>query len=124
MSGLKALFTLPFVVALAAAQTPCDQLKLSLPDTTVNSIQFVPAGPFAAPDPTIPAVDVAPVPPGRGAGRLPHQTPAAHTQPSSLGAPWRCLSSGSGQRRGDLNRFIFLLSGSDGEPLFGPERQE
>jgi hypothetical protein len=31
---------------------------------------------------------------------------------------------GTGQLRGDLNRFIFLLGGSDGEPLFGPERQE
>jgi hypothetical protein len=26
-----------------------------------------------------------------------------------------------GQLRGDLDRFTFLLGGSDGEPLFGPE---
>src|ERR1051326_250040 len=49
MSRFPALLALPAVATLAAAQTPCDQLKLSLPDTTVVSIQFVPAGPFAAP---------------------------------------------------------------------------
>ena len=67
MSGLKALFTLPFIAALAAAQTPCDQLKLSLPDTEIKSIQFVAAGPFVAPAQVIPAVAVAPAPvaPGR-----------------------------------------------------------
>jgi hypothetical protein len=27
---------------------------------------------------------------------------------------------GLDQLRGDLERFVFLLSGSDGEPLFGP----
>ncbi len=31
---------------------------------------------------------------------------------------------GTGQLRGDLDRFTFLLGGSDGEPLFGPEQQE
>jgi feruloyl esterase len=78
MSGLKALFTLPFVVALAAAQTPCDQLKLSLPDTEVTSVQFVAAGPFVAPAQIIPAVAVAPAPvaPGRGAGRGAGRGPA------------------------------------------------
>jgi hypothetical protein len=31
---------------------------------------------------------------------------------------WR---GGAGyQLRGDLERFVFLLGGSDGEPLFGP----
>ena len=49
MSKLYTLFALPFVAALAAAQTPCDQLKLSLSDVTVKSIEFIPAGPFAAP---------------------------------------------------------------------------
>jgi hypothetical protein len=29
-----------------------------------------------------------------------------------------------GQLHGDLDRFTFLLGGSDGEPLFGPEQQE
>lgn len=79
MSGLKALFVLPVAAALAAAQTPCDQLKLSFPDVTVTSIQFVAAGPFAAPAPVIPAVGVAPAPaaPGRGAGRGPAQPAAA-----------------------------------------------
>jgi feruloyl esterase len=78
MSGLKALFTLPFAAALAVAQTPCDQLKLSLPDTEATSIQFVAAGPFVAPAPIIPAVAVAPAPvaPGRGAGRGAGRGPA------------------------------------------------
>jgi hypothetical protein len=31
---------------------------------------------------------------------------------------------GTGQLRGDLDRFTFLPGGSDGEPLFGPEQQE
>jgi hypothetical protein len=30
---------------------------------------------------------------------------------------------GTRQLHDDLARFIFLLGGSDGEPLFGPERQ-
>lgn len=30
---------------------------------------------------------------------------------------------GTRQLRDDLARFIFLLGGSDGEPLFGPPRQ-
>ena len=71
MSGLKALFALPIAVALAAAQTPCDKLKLSLPDKTITSIQFVAAGPFVAPAPTLPAVDVAPPPQVAVAGRGP-----------------------------------------------------
>ena len=56
---------------------PGDQLKLSLPRHHGQSRPyFVPAGPFAAPDPIIPAVDVAPVPPGRGAGRGAGRGPA------------------------------------------------
>jgi feruloyl esterase len=72
MYRVYALFALPLAAALAAAQTPCDQLKLSLPDTTVTSIQFVPAGPFAPPVPTtepVPAPAIAPIPPGGGRGR-------------------------------------------------------
>ena len=44
MSRLYTLFALPFVASLAAAQTPCDQLKLSFPDARIMSIEFVPAG--------------------------------------------------------------------------------
>ena len=65
MSRLYTLFALPLLAALAAAQTPCDQLKLSFPDVKVISIQFIPAGPFAAPTgsltPVLPAPD-APAP--------------------------------------------------------------
>lgn len=77
MSRMYALYALPFVAALAAAQTPCDQLKLSLPDTRVVSIEFIPAGPFAAPTGTLTPVIPAPAPAlgsapagrgGRGAG--------------------------------------------------------
>lgn len=67
MSRLYALFALPLAATLAAAQTTCDQLKLSLPETTVTSIQFVAAGPFAAPAATPDAAaPVAPAPAGRG----------------------------------------------------------
>src|SRR5690349_16689267 len=89
MSGLKALFALPIAVALAAGQTPCDQLKLSLPGMTITSIQFVAAGPFAAPPPTIEAVDVAPAPPGRGAGRGPAAGGRGAAQPA-LSVPAYC----------------------------------
>ena len=48
--------------------------------------------------------------------------------PGRLGASLEEFAShpayGTGQLRGDLNRFTFLLGGSDGEPLFGPEQQE
>ena len=86
MSRFNVLFAFPVVAVFAAAQTPCDQLKLSLPDTAVTSIQYVPAGPFAAPaawglPPTpavIPAPASAPVPPaGRGGGRGAAAAPAA-----------------------------------------------
>ncbi len=50
MSAYRALLALPVVAALAAAQTPCDQLKLSLSNATVTSITYVPAGPFEAPN--------------------------------------------------------------------------
>jgi feruloyl esterase len=78
MSRLYMLFALPISAALAAAQTPCDQLKLSFPDATVTSIQYVAAGPFVAPAAGIPPVPAptpaapAPVAPagrgGRGGG--------------------------------------------------------
>jgi feruloyl esterase len=65
MSSPKILLVLPLATVAAFAQTPCDQLKLTLPDTTITSIDFVPAGPFVAPaapvDPNAPA-------PGRGRG--------------------------------------------------------
>jgi feruloyl esterase len=68
MSKLYTLFALPLLAALAAAQTPCDQLKLSFPDASVKSIQFIPAGPFAAPTgtltPVLPALEGSA--PGRG----------------------------------------------------------
>jgi feruloyl esterase len=71
MFKLYTLMSLPMVAALAVAQTPCDQLKLSLPNTTITSIQFVAAGPFVAPAAAPPAVGSAPVAPqpapaGRG----------------------------------------------------------
>ncbi|HEY2846119.1 MAG TPA: tannase/feruloyl esterase family alpha/beta hydrolase, partial [Bryobacteraceae bacterium] len=72
MSRLPALLALPVLATFAAAQTPCDQLKLSLPDTSVTKIEFVPAGPFAPP-PAWAAPDALPPagtpPAGRGAGR-------------------------------------------------------
>ena len=60
MSSLHAIFALPLAAAFAAAQTPCDQLKLSLPNTTATSIDFVPAGPFVAPAVATPPVAPAP----------------------------------------------------------------
>ena len=45
-----------------------------------------------------------------------------HLEPSLegfVGSP----AYGTRQLRDDLARFIFLLGGSDGEPLFDPERQ-
>src|SRR5689334_10018610 len=63
------------LAAAAYAQAPCEQLKLSFPDVTIKSIQYVPAGPFAAPTgtltPVLPALDPAPAGGrgGRGAGQ-------------------------------------------------------
>ena len=69
MSKLFTFFALLLAAAIAVAQTPCDQLKLSFPDVTVKSIESIPAGPFAAPTgsltPTLPALDGA-APGGRG----------------------------------------------------------
>src|SRR5436190_20792792 len=64
MSRLYTLFSLPFLAALAPAQTPCDQLKLTFPDAKIMSIEFVPAGPFSAPTGTLTPVIPGPVPPG------------------------------------------------------------
>jgi feruloyl esterase len=83
MSRLYALFTLPLAATLAAAQTPCDQLKLSLPDTAVTSIQFVAGGPFVAPGvaplaaPSAAPAPAAAAPAGRGAGGRGGGQPAA-----------------------------------------------
>jgi len=68
MSRLYALFALPLAATFTYAQTTCDQLKLSLPDTTITSIQFVAAGPFAAPAaaPVPTAAVAAAAPAGRG----------------------------------------------------------
>jgi hypothetical protein len=82
MSRLSMLFALPLVAGLAAAQTPCDQLRLSLSDATVSSIQLIPAGPFVAPTGSLTPVIPAPAPvaataaakgapAGRGGGRGP-----------------------------------------------------
>jgi hypothetical protein len=44
--------------------------------------------------------------------------------PARLGASFEDFvghpAYGTTELRGDLERFIFLLGGSDGEPLFGP----
>jgi hypothetical protein len=45
-----------------------------------------------------------------------------HLEASLEGFAGSC-AYGTRQLRDDLARFIFLLGGSDGEPLFGPERQ-
>ncbi len=69
MSKLFTFFALLLAAAIAIAQTPCDQLKLSLSDVTVKSIELIPAGPFVAPNgsltPVLPALDGA-APGGRG----------------------------------------------------------
>lgn len=54
LSTVSAFF---LMAAAGFAQSPCDQLKLSFPDATVTSVQFIPAGPFKAPAP-----QMAPVP--------------------------------------------------------------
>src|SRR4051812_43532202 len=78
MSSVKFLFALPLAAAIAMAQTPCDQLKLSIPDTTVTSVDFVPAGPFVAP-----AAPVVPNAPASGRGR------GGAAAPGRAGAPGR-----------------------------------
>lgn len=76
MSKLYTLFALPLVAVFAAAQTPCDQLKLSIPDMTVSSIQLIPAGPFVAPS-AAPADAPAPAAPAGRGGRGGAAPPAA-----------------------------------------------
>src|SRR4029079_16237981 len=94
MSKLYTLFALPLLAALAAAQTPCDQLKLSFPDVTVKSIQFIPAGPFAAPTgtltPVLPALD--PAPGGRAGAAKQAKGPAGGGRGAQapLGVPAYC----------------------------------
>ena len=90
MSRLYALFALPFAATIAVAQTPCDQLKLSLPDTTIKSIESVPAGPFEAPAAELPDVAApAPAAPGRGRGRRLVAEAAARQPPCRLTAGCR-----------------------------------
>src|ERR1039457_6773065 len=69
MSRLYTLFALPFVAGLAVAQTPCDQLKLSFPDAAIKSIEFIPAGPFAAPTGSLTPVSPDPSPAAAPGGR-------------------------------------------------------
>jgi feruloyl esterase len=100
MSRLYAFLALPVMATLAAAQTPCDQLKLSFPDVTVSSIQFIPAGPFVAPTGSLTPVVAAPAPAvaapaaapggrgGRGAGG-PAAAGGRGAQPA-LGVPAYC----------------------------------
>ncbi len=39
-----------YAVSVALAQSPCDKLKtLSLPDTSISAVEYVPAGPYNAP---------------------------------------------------------------------------
>ena len=80
MSRFYVLFALPVMATFAGAQTTCDHLKLSLPETSVTSIEFVAAGPFAATNAPATALAGAPLPAapgGRGAGRGGLQGPAA-----------------------------------------------
>lgn len=66
------LLAMLFGVCAAFAQTTCDQFKISFPDATVTSIEFIPAGPFKAPDPQIapiPAPDPDPEAAGSAAQR-------------------------------------------------------
>lgn len=56
MLRLSLLLAVVFAATSAFAQNPCGQLKVSFPDATVTSIQFVPAGPFKAPAPQIAAI--------------------------------------------------------------------
>src|ERR1700722_11066191 len=77
-----------WAAALAAAQTPCDQLKLSLPDTTVTSIQFVAAGPLAAPAAAPAPAAAAPAPPApalAGRGGRGGAAPAGGAAPGGRG---------------------------------------
>src|SRR5215472_16686201 len=53
MFRLSTLLGFSLLATVGLAQTPCDQLKLSFPDATVTSIQFIPTGPFKAPSPQI-----------------------------------------------------------------------
>src|SRR6185295_3667654 len=69
MSRLYTLFAFPFLAALAAAQTPCDQLKLTFPDAKIMSIEFVPSGPFAAPTGTLTPVIPGPAPAASAAAK-------------------------------------------------------
>ncbi len=95
MFRLSKLLAFSLMAAAGFAQTPCDQLKLSFPDATVTSIQFIPAGPFKAPAPQIapipapePEAELAGSgPQGRGAVRPPAPQGAG---PAPLPVPAYC----------------------------------
>jgi feruloyl esterase len=92
MSRSYAPYALFLAIPVAFAQTPCDQLKLSFPDVTVDSIQFIAAGPFAAPPPSPVAETVgsAPAPQAaRGPAARPGGAPAA-ARPEPLAVPAYC----------------------------------
>jgi feruloyl esterase len=83
------------MVAAGFAQSPCDQLKLSFPDATVTSIQFIPAGPFKAPAPQIAPVSApesgAEIAGSGGAGRAAVRPPAPPASgPAPLPVPAYC----------------------------------
>jgi feruloyl esterase len=83
MFRLSTLLGFSLLGTAGFAQTPCDQLKLSFPDATVTSIQFIPAGPFKAPSPQI-----APLPaPESDPGQAGSAVPARAAGPPRAGRP-------------------------------------
>jgi feruloyl esterase len=86
MFSLFMLLALFSMVTAGFAQTPCDQLKLSFPDATVTSVQFIPAGPFKAPAPQIVPIP-APQPEGELGGSGGPARGAVEPRPRQVGAP-------------------------------------
>ena len=86
MFKLSALLGLSLLATAGFAQNPCDPLKLSFPDATVTSIQFIPAGPFKAPAPQIEALP-APESDTEAAGSARAARPAAAPRAPRAGAP-------------------------------------
>jgi len=86
MFRLSLLLGFSLAVTAASAQTPCAQLKLSFPDATVTSIQFIPAGPFKAPTPQIEPLP-APESDTEGAGSARPARDAAVPRAPRAGAP-------------------------------------
>jgi feruloyl esterase len=84
MIRLSTLLALSMMAAAGFAQTPCGQLKLSFPDATVTSIQFIPAGPFKAPSPQIAPL---PAPDSEaGSGEQARRAPAPPARPRNAPA--------------------------------------